>query len=388
LTSQYNLLKYKKGGNMKILYTLIYLIISSIPIYSDDFPDISSFKNTDISIPKVHTSSISKLNAQINSNQSAKGFCSIEQAADKLLKMANSNSFGFSDSGLIEDYAERVKKECGPFKYTPQLIQNPGAPAVACYGLGGECSNHYYSYTYNPYNCALAKERDKLAQIYRRLLIERDKKVSEHIKKVREIAMFEAKNIVSKKITQKLADNPFEQVRLSWADMYEMRKTLASILSEKYGIYNLTAAIDAAGQMLFSNMEYFSPIIALSGPAGFIALTGFPIAEETFQCNISIKNILLKGALTAAEEIILKVPIIKSNNIAGVFADRFIKNATIEEASKWIQHHFGDGLEVENVSVVKEYGKEFAIITIKSFISTGEHYSDKYKNKYTGTQKK
>jgi len=373
---------------MKILYTLIYLIMSSIPLYSDDFPDTSSFKNTDVSIPKVSTPSISKSNVQINNNQSAKGFCSVEQAADKLLQIANSNTLGFSESGLIEDYAKKVKKDCGPFKYSPQEIKNPGNTSVVplvCYELRGECGNNYHSY--NSSNCALETEKNKLAQIYYRLLIERDKKVNEHIKKVREIAMLEAKNIVSRKITKKLADNPFEQVRLSWADMYEMRGVLASILSEKYGIYNITAAIDAVGQVFFSNMEYLSPIIALSGPVGFVVLSGLPIGEETFQCNISIKNILIKGGLTAAKGIILKVPIIKSDNIAGVFADRFIKNATTEEASKWVKHYFGDGLEVQNVSVVKEYGKEFALITIKSVISTGNYYSNK-SSEYTGTEEK
>jgi hypothetical protein len=357
---------------MKVLYTLIYLIISAIFLYSDDFPDITSFKNTNISIPEVSAPSISKPNAQANSNQSAKGFCSIEQAADKLLKIANSNTLGFSESGLIEEYAERVKKDCGPFKYIPQQIGKPGSPSIVCYELRGDCGNNY---SYNPSNCALETEKNKLKQIHSRLLIERDEKVNEHVKKIREIAMLEAKKIVSKKITKKLADNPFEQVRLSWADMYEMRKTLASILSEKYGIYKITELINAGGQMIFSN--HLTPIISLSGPVGYIAVAGFPIAEETFQCNISIKNILIKGGLTAAEEIILKVPIIKSNNIAGVFADRFIKNATIEEASKWIQHYFGDGLEVENVSVVKEYGKEFALITIRAAIGTGQHYSEK-----------
>ena len=359
---------------MKILYTLIYLTMSSIFLYSDDFPNVTSFKNTDVSIPEVHSFSISKSNTQVNSNQSAKGFCSVEQAADKLLKIANSNTLGFSESGLIEDYAERVKKDCGPFKYIPQQIGKPGSPSIVCYELRGECENNY---SYNPSNCALETEKNKLAQIYYRLSIERDKKVSEHIKKVRERCIGVAKEIVSRKITKKLADNPFEQVRLSWADMYEMRGVLASILSEKYGIYNITALIDAAGQGIFSNLEYFSPLIALSGPVGFVVLTGLPIGEETFQCNISVKKILIKGGLSAARRIILKVPIIKSDNIAGVFADRFIKNATIEEASKWVKHYFGDGLEVQNVSVVKEYGKEFALITIRAAIGTGQHYSEK-----------
>jgi len=246
---------------MKILYTLIYIIMSSIPLYSDDFPDITSFKNTNISIPKVDPSSISKskaqrkAKAQRKSNQSAKGFCSVEQAADKLLRIANSNTLGFSESGLIEDYAKKVKKDCGPFEYTPQEIRNPAETSIAsfvCYELRGECGNNYHSYNFS--NCALETEKNKLTQIYHRLSIERDKKVSEHIKKVREIAMLEAKNIVSRKITKKLADNPFEQVRLSWADIYEMRGVLASILSQKYGIYNITAAIDALGQVFSSNI--------------------------------------------------------------------------------------------------------------------------------------
>jgi len=359
---------------MKILYTLIYLIINSIFLYSDDLPNITSLKNTNVSIPEVQAPSISKSNAQANSNQSAKGFCSIEQAADKLLKIANSNTLGFSESGLIEDYAKRVKKDCGPFKYTPPQIGKPGSPSIVCYGLRGECGNNY---GYNPSNCALETEKYKLSQIYYRLSIERDKKVSEHIKEVRERAMIAAEEIVSKKITKKLADNPFEQVRLSWGDMYEMRTILASILSERYGIYNITAVIDAAGQGIFSHLDYFSPVIALSGPVGFVVLAGLPIGEETFQCNISIKNILIKGGLSAARGLILKVPIIKSDNIAGVFADRFIKNATIEESSKWVKHYFGDGLEVQKVGIVKEYGKEFALITIRSAIGTGQHYSEK-----------
>jgi len=357
--------------------------MSSIPLYSDDFPDITSFKNTNISIPKVKPPSISKSNAQINSNQSAKGFCSVEQAADKLLRKA-SNPLGFSGLDLIEDYAEQVKKDCGPFRYIPQEIKSPDEASRApftfvCYELRGECGNDYESDSYNPSNCALKTEKNKLIQIYERLSNERDKKVSEHIKKVREIAMLEAKKIVSRKITKKLADNPFEQVKLSWADICEMRRLLASRLAEKYSFYYLSAALNAVGEVVVPNIDYLSPIIALAGPVGFVVVSGLPITEETFQCNISIKNMFLKGGLSAANKLIVKVPIIKTDNVVGVFADRFVKNVTTEEASKWVKHYFGDGLEAQNVSVVKEYGKKFAIITIKSVIGTGNYYSNKSK---------
>ena len=180
-----------------------------------------------------------------------------------------------------------------------------------------------------------------------------------------------------KKVAKKLADNPLEQVRLSWGDMYEMRKELSKLLSEKYGVYNVNVVINAVGEFMFSNFEYFSPLIALSGPAGFVVLTGLPIGEETFQCNISVRNILIKGGLSAATKLVMKVPIIKSDNVAGVFADKFIKSATTAEASKWVKHFFGDGLEVQSVSVVKQYGKEFALITVKSALGTGQHYSNK-----------
>jgi len=201
-------------------------------------------------------------------------------------------------------------------------------------------------------------------------------KVNKGIEEVA-VAIDKIINIGSKIWDMVISNKPVVKVRLSWGDMYEMRKELAKILSEKYGAYTVNVVIDAVGEFIFSNFEYFSPFIALSGPAGFVVLSGLPIAEETFQCNISVKNILLKGGLSAGMKVVLKVPIIKSDNVAGVFAERFIKSAAATEVSKWVKHFFGDGLEVEKVSVVKQYGKEFALITLKSALGTGQHYSNK-----------
>ncbi len=358
-----------------IKISLIFFLMTPIYIFSQDLYDFNTVRQdaTRVSIPSVKAPTVRE-SSQKQTEQSARGFCSVEQAADKLLRLSNSNTLGFSDSGLLEHYASKVKEDCGPFKYIPAQIKNPGSPDLVCYRLGGECSNGYEGYSES--NCAIETDRYKLAQIYSRILKERDQKAMEHVKKVREKAMAAAEEIVSKKVAKKLADNPFEQVRLSWGDMYEMRKELAKLLSERYGVYNVNVVINAVGEFMFSNFEYFSPLIALSGPAGFVVLTGLPIGEETFQCNISVRNILIKGGLSAATKLVMKVPIIKSDNVAGVFADKFIKSATTSEASKWVKHFFGDGLEVQNVSVVKQYGKEFALITVKSALGTGQYYSN------------
>ncbi len=334
--------------------------------------------NNSVQLPSVNSSVDSNYSKEVvrvnHINTSEKGFCSVGQAAEKLLKLSNANYPGFSDWGLIEDYKERVKKDCGPVKYYPEQIGKPGGKLILCYKLKGVCETNPFN-TYDKEYCAFENEVAKLNNIYMKLLKKKDEKVEKHIKEIRNIAFDMAKDIIDDKVTKKLAENPFEQVRLSWKDMYDMRASLAALLAQRYKIYNVNLILNSLGKVIFSNFEYFSPMIALSGPAGFVVISGLPIVEETFQCNISVKNMLLKGGIAAGRKIILKVPVIKSNNISGVFADRFIKNATIEEVSKWVKHFFGDGLQVENVNFVKAYGKQFAIVTIKSAVGTAQHYS-------------
>ncbi|MEF3280083.1 MAG: hypothetical protein K6357_03860 [Elusimicrobiota bacterium] len=358
---------------MKKLFFILFFLTTTT-VSANDLSDFNTVMEENSSHPSVLTQKLSpslEKSQGIKSsalNKSEKGFCSISEAAEKLIRISNSQTMGFSDYGLLEIYEENLKKDCAPRKYIPTQIKAPDTPNLVCYELGGKCREKTFEIPQSQ-RCTIETNKSTLSSIYSRMINKRDEIIAKEMKDLRKRAQSIAEGIVNEKITKKLAEKPLEQIRLSWADMYKMRGTLAYMLG-----FKLDAAIDAVGQGIFSNIEYFSPIIALSGPAGFVVLSGFPIVEEAFQCNISIKNMILKGTLAAGTKLVFKVPIIKSETLSGIAADSFIKYATTTEASKWVKHFFGDGLEVESVSVTKEYGKEFALITVKTVLRTAQNY--------------
>lgn len=341
---------------MKISKTLIkiitILLMSNILTFSQEF-NISrnQIKNTELPTSSVNM----KIEQTESKNESEVGFCAVNQAAAHLLRIANSNTMGLKDEGVIEYYEKKKREKCGPVLYVPQQIKNPGTPNLVCYRLSDVCAEYSKKEI-----CAVENEYDKLYRAKKEMIKERERVLKIHMKIMRERAMMIAEKIIEDKITEQLAEKPLEQIRLSWEDMYKMRGTLNYMLG-----FKVNAAIDAVGETIFSHMGSFGPIMALSGPVGYITLSALPVVNETFQCNISIKNMIIHGVLKAGTKLVFKVPVVDRFSSSSL-AHKVLTSATVNEANIWIKYLFGDGLvKVEEVKSIKYHGKEFAKVTVR-----------------------
>lgn len=343
--------------------TKLFLILISL-IQAQDFnPNIREMNNYQ-EVPNVNISfEKTKNHSQTNQNTSQKGFCSVDEAVEKLFFLSNTNWGG--NTGLIQSYKAKLKNDCYPEKYYYPTISASGIYTV-CYKLPQKCGGPQGK-PYDPNHCSLSTDGLKLKTIKDKLILERDKFIEKSAKEIEIKIKRIATKRIEEKLTEQLAKNPNQQLRLAIEDIYAIRSEIAKELSKDYGEYIVNVVINEIGEFIFSNFEYFSPIISLSGTPGYILLGALPFADELIQCNISIKNLILKGAIKAGTKLVFKVPVVKNleQTYQNSFTYEFLKSATISEASKWIKHYFGDGLEVKMVNPVKEYGKDFALITVE-----------------------
>jgi len=97
-------------------------------------------------------------------------------------------------------------------------------------------------------------------------------------------------------VFKKLAEKPGEPVRITWADVFNLRGYTQHLLCHGDGnVLNcLGSFIDATGAGLTGSKmgKGLMTVTVLTGPPGFILSLGMGLTEETFQCTPNVATML------------------------------------------------------------------------------------------------